>query len=68
MPSKSPAQRRFMSAAAHNPEFAAKAGIPQSVAQDFHNKDRGKWGAMTASGKKKPVEPAKPRIWGQMGG
>jgi len=31
-----------MSAAAHNPEFAAKAGIPVSVAKEFHQADRGK--------------------------
>jgi hypothetical protein len=53
MPSTSDKQRRFMSAAAHSPSFAAKAGIPQSVAQEFHGADRGKWGAMTKSGKKK---------------
>jgi hypothetical protein len=35
MPSKSAKQHRFMEAAAHNPEFARKAGIPQSVAQEF---------------------------------
>ena len=35
MPSKSPQQHRFMEAAAHNPEFAKKAGIPQKVAKEF---------------------------------
>jgi hypothetical protein len=44
MPSKSSKQKRFMSAAAHNPEFAKKAGIPQKVAKEFHNADRGKYG------------------------
>lgn len=53
MPSKSGKQRRFMSAAAHNPEFAKKAGIPQKVAKEFHNADRGKYGAKTKSGRKK---------------
>lgn len=42
MPSTSVKQARFMSAAAHNPEFAAKAGIPQSVAKEFHAADAGK--------------------------
>jgi len=42
MPSKSTKQRRFMSAAAHSPEFAKKAGIPQSVAKEFHEADAGK--------------------------
>jgi hypothetical protein len=42
MPSKTPKQRRFMSAAAHSPKFAKKAGIPQSVAKEFHAADKGK--------------------------
>lgn len=53
MPSKSGKQRKFMAAAAHNPSFAKKAGIPQRVAKEFHNADRGKYGAMTKSGKRK---------------
>ena len=35
MPSKSPRQAKTMRAAAHNPKFAKKVGIPQSVAQEF---------------------------------
>lgn len=35
MPSKSKAQHKLMEAVAHNPEFAKKAGIPQSVGKDF---------------------------------
>ena len=31
-----------MAAAAHNPEFAKKAGIPQSVAKEFNQADKGK--------------------------
>ena len=42
MPSTSEKQRKFMQAAAHNPEFAKKAGIPQSVAQEFNQADKGK--------------------------
>ena len=42
MPSVSDKQRRFMAAAAHNPEFAKKAGIPQSVAQEYNQADKGK--------------------------
>lgn len=30
-----------MAAAAHNPKFAKKVGIPQSVAQDFNQADTG---------------------------
>ena len=42
MPSKSKAQRNLMAAAAHNPAFAKKVGIPVSVAQDFNKADKGK--------------------------
>jgi hypothetical protein len=35
MPSKSKSQARTMQAAAHNPAFAKKVGVPQSVAKDF---------------------------------
>jgi hypothetical protein len=30
-----------MAAAAHNPAFAKKVGIPQSVAKDFNKADKG---------------------------
>lgn len=30
-----------MAAAAHDPEFAARMGIPQSVAHDFNQADKG---------------------------
>lgn len=42
MPSTSKKQRNFMAAAAHNPAFAKKVGIPQSVAQEFNQADKGK--------------------------
>lgn len=42
MPSKSPAQHHLMEAVAHNPAFAKKVGIPQSVGQDFADADKGK--------------------------
>lgn len=41
MPSKSPKQARTMAAAAHNPKFAKKVGIPAKVAQDFNKADTG---------------------------
>lgn len=41
MPSKTPKQARMMAAAAHDPKFAAKAGVPQSVAKDFNKADAG---------------------------
>jgi hypothetical protein len=42
MPSKSKAQKHLMQAVANNPEFAKKAGIPQSVGRDFAAADRNK--------------------------
>ena len=42
MPSHSPAQARMMAAAAHNPEFAKKVGVPVSVAKEFNQADKGK--------------------------
>ena len=42
MPSASKAQHNLMEAVAHNPAFAKKAGIPQSVGKDFAEADKGK--------------------------
>lgn len=42
MPSKSPKQKRTMAAAAHNPAFAKKMGIPQKVAKEFNKADKAK--------------------------
>jgi hypothetical protein len=42
MPSVSKKQHNFMEAVAHNPSFAKKAGVPQSVGKDFSNADKGK--------------------------
>ena len=42
MPSHSEKQRRFMAAAAHDPQFAKSAGIPQSVAREYNQADKGK--------------------------
>lgn len=39
MPSKSEKQARFMQAVAHNPEFAAKVGVPQSVGREYEAAD-----------------------------
>lgn len=41
MPSKSPAQARMMAAAAHNPKFAKKVGVPPGVAKEFNQADKG---------------------------
>lgn len=45
MPSKSPAQHRLMNAVAHNPDFAKKVGIPQSVGKEFSEADKAKTAA-----------------------
>ena len=46
MPATSKKQKRFMDAAAHNPAFAKKAGVPVSVAKDFSAASKGvKFGA-----------------------
>jgi hypothetical protein len=42
MPSSSRKQHKFMEAVAHNPAFAKKAGVPQSVGKDFSNADKGR--------------------------
>jgi hypothetical protein len=50
MPAVSEKQKRFMDAAAHNPDFAKKAGVPTSVAKEFSEKSKNlKFGAGTLS-------------------
>jgi len=51
MPSTSAKQARFMAAAAHDPGFAKKAAIPQSVAKEFNRADA-KTGILRKKGKK----------------
>jgi hypothetical protein len=42
MPATTEKQKRFMDAAAHNPEFAKKAGIASEVAQEFSKESKGR--------------------------
>jgi hypothetical protein len=42
MPSTSKKQRNFMAAIAHNPAFAKKVGVPQSVGKEFNKADKGR--------------------------
>jgi hypothetical protein len=42
VPSKTEKQKRTMAAAAHDPAFAKKMGIPQSVAREFFEADHKK--------------------------
>lgn len=39
MPSSTPKQAKFMRAVAHNPKFAKKVDVPQSVGKEFANAD-----------------------------
>jgi hypothetical protein len=41
MPATSEKQKRFMQAVSHNPAFAKKAGVPQSVGKEFSMKEGG---------------------------
>jgi len=41
MPSKSKKQARLMAAAAHDPAFAKKVGVPMKVAKEFNKADKG---------------------------
>jgi hypothetical protein len=41
MPSKSQAQARLMAAAAHDPKFAKRVGVPMSVAKEYNKADTG---------------------------
>ncbi len=41
MPAVSAKQKRFMDAAAHNPEFAKKAGVPTNVAKEYSTASKG---------------------------
>lgn len=41
MPAVSAKQKRLMDAAAHNPEFAKKAGIPTKVAKEYSQASKG---------------------------
>ena len=58
MPSKSPAQARLMAAAAHNPAFAKKVGVPVKVAKEFNKADTG--GKMLRA--PKPAESGRPTV------
>jgi len=40
MPSRSEAQKKLMRAAAHDPKFAKKVGIPVKVAKEFFEADK----------------------------
>jgi hypothetical protein len=74
MPSTSKKQHNFMEAIAHNPSFAKKVGVKQSVGKEFAAADKGKTfkkgsdmatkkmakGGMTAPSKMGAVKTAAP--------
>ena len=41
MPAKSAKQKKFMDAAAHNPAFAKKVGVPTKVAKEYSKASKG---------------------------
>jgi hypothetical protein len=43
VPSQTKRQHNFMAAVANNPSFAKKAGVPQSVGQEFIKADKGRF-------------------------
>ena len=64
MPAVSKKQERFMQAVAHNPAFAKKAGVPQSVGKEFTKSGGGmatkmNAGFMAMMKKKEGAKPAK---------
>jgi len=62
MPAKSEAQKRLMDAAAHNPEFAKKVGVPRKVAKDFSEASIGmkfKKGGATTQAQRQSVNESK---------
>jgi hypothetical protein len=54
VPSKNSKQAHFMRAVAHSPEFAKKAGVPQSVGKEFVSADKGKKFKIGGEMKSKP--------------
>jgi hypothetical protein len=57
MPSTSPKMKRTMRAADHDPQFAAKMGIPKTVAHEFAEADKAK---DSKSKKRSPSAAPKP--------
>jgi hypothetical protein len=58
MPSTSSKQARTMAGAAHDPAFAKKMGIPQSVAKEFNRADA-KTGILRKKGRKPNASASK---------
>ncbi len=78
MPSTSPKQQKFMQAVGHDPKFAAKVGVPQSVGMDFAAADKAAApfppkkkkkppGVAVASHTRKPPMPSGPKYMADSG-
>jgi hypothetical protein len=71
VPSTSKKQHNFMAAVANNPKFAKKAGVPQSVGEEFMKADKTKKMASGGSCKtvaKKEVKSHEKRMHGMKSG
>lgn len=71
MPVKSAKQKKLMDAAAHNPAFAKKVGIPSSVAKEMSTKSKGmkfaKGGGVNRVGKAVAIDRRDPDIGKMIG-
>lgn len=63
MPSSSKAQARFMAAAAHDPEFAKKAGISTDAAKEWNHADEKAGTLKKDSDKPEHVDESNMRSW-----
>jgi hypothetical protein len=59
MPSKTGKQARLMAAAAHDPKFAKKVGVPVKVAKEFNKADAKSGLLKRAMPNKKPAAKKK---------
>jgi hypothetical protein len=62
MPSTSKKQHNFMAAIAHNPAFAKKVGVPQSVGKEFNKADKGKKFKQGGTMKHEDIKKDKPMM------
>lgn len=71
MPVKSAKQKKLMDAAAHNPSFAKKVGIPVKVAKEMSQKSKGmkfgKGGGVDRVGKRVAIDRRDPDIGKMIG-
>ena len=61
MPTSSAKQKKFMDAAAHNPAFAKKVGVPTKVAKEFSEASKGQKFKKGGEVWDKPAPKTKPK-------